>query len=297
MPTMTWDCKFSDLTVCSLYIESKFSDLLLDYSPSSTKPLPLRISFSSTISLHALSLFKLTNSLPYLAEADQKLMMAIIATHAIQIDFVAVAERLGNVCTPRAVQERLKKIKKAGAGASEVNSTPATPGKGGKLIKTSLLTPHADHNVGPKRKTKSKPERQNGKRTKRIKVEESEASTDMLTDIGSDLDDIADIKDEEEAEVDAPGTPGGKTKAGKPKPKPKVQTKDKVKPESKAKKAASGATKSKKTNNANGNASPVKASKGTKRKRDDEHEDEHENEDEAEDEAEDEDVKAEEEEN
>ena len=75
----------------------------------------------------------LTNSLLCLAEADQKLMMAIITTHAIAIDFAAVAKQMGNICTPRAVQERLKKVKKAGAGAGEVIYTPATPkGKRGK---------------------------------------------------------------------------------------------------------------------------------------------------------------------
>lgn len=63
--------------------------------------------------------------------------MAIIATHAIQIDFAAVAARMGNICTPRAVQERLKKIKKAGAGVSELNFIPAAPrGKAGELNPT-----------------------------------------------------------------------------------------------------------------------------------------------------------------
>lgn len=46
------------------------------------------------------------------AEADQKLLLAIITTHSIQVDFAGVANALGNVCTPRAVQERLKKLKK-----------------------------------------------------------------------------------------------------------------------------------------------------------------------------------------
>ena len=81
----------------------------------------------------------MTNLLSYPADADQKLLMAIISAHAIHIDFDAVAEKMGNVCTARAVQERLKKIKKAGAeaaGGAKPTPAAAKPKKGGKLIIT-----------------------------------------------------------------------------------------------------------------------------------------------------------------
>ncbi|KAI9850497.1 MAG: hypothetical protein M1830_007014 [Pleopsidium flavum] len=60
--------------------------------------------------------------------ADQQLLLSILAAHEIKIDFDAVAANLG--CTPRAVQERLKKLKKV---AGEQNSAgppgPKTPSK------------------------------------------------------------------------------------------------------------------------------------------------------------------------
>lgn len=46
------------------------------------------------------------------SEADQQLLLAILAAHEVKIDSEAVASRLGEHCTPRAVVERLKKLKK-----------------------------------------------------------------------------------------------------------------------------------------------------------------------------------------
>ena len=45
-------------------------------------------------------------------KADQQLLLAILAAHEVKIDFEAVASRLGERCTPRAVVERMKKLKK-----------------------------------------------------------------------------------------------------------------------------------------------------------------------------------------
>lgn len=45
-------------------------------------------------------------------EADQQLLLAILAAHEVKVDSEAVASRLGEHCTPRAVVERLKKLKK-----------------------------------------------------------------------------------------------------------------------------------------------------------------------------------------
>lgn len=226
-----------------------------------------------------MSLFILTKSLLCLAEADQKLMMAIIATHSITINFAAVAEHMGNVCTPRAVQERLKKIKKTGAGAGEVNSTPATPkGKRGKPTPTHIFDPRAKPTLGPKAKPNAKPERQKGKAIQPTKVEDSDAGTDLLTDLGSDFDNLTEIENGDDDENDATRTEDGKIKNGKAKPKatPKPKAPGKSEPKPAKASSASGATKSKKaasTTKANGNASPNKANQGTKRKREDGDED------------------------
>ncbi|KAI9755050.1 MAG: hypothetical protein M1815_005215 [Lichina confinis] len=45
-------------------------------------------------------------------DADQHLLLAILATHSVKLDYVSVAKRLGPHCTGRAVEERLKKLKR-----------------------------------------------------------------------------------------------------------------------------------------------------------------------------------------
>ena len=60
--------------------------------------------------------------------ADQQLLLNILDEHTISVNFEGVAARLG--CTPRAVQERLKKLKKMAseqAGGSAL--APVTPTK------------------------------------------------------------------------------------------------------------------------------------------------------------------------
>ena len=46
------------------------------------------------------------------SDADQQLLLAILAAHEVKVDSEAVAARLGENCTPRAVVERLKRLKK-----------------------------------------------------------------------------------------------------------------------------------------------------------------------------------------
>ncbi|MCJ1267101.1 hypothetical protein MMC22_006986 [Lobaria immixta] len=70
--------------------------------------------------------------------ADQNLLLAILSEHSISVDYAAVALRLG--CTPRAVQERLKKLRKRAVeqdGEGEaVETTPVKrTGKGAKTAK------------------------------------------------------------------------------------------------------------------------------------------------------------------
>ena len=56
--------------------------------------------------------------------ADQQLLLTILSEHAISVNFELVADRLG--CTPRAVQERLKKLKKmASEHTGGVHGVPA----------------------------------------------------------------------------------------------------------------------------------------------------------------------------
>ena len=61
-----------------------------------------------------------------IASADAQLLIAIIAEQSVTLNFDAVASRLG--CTPRAVQERLKKLKKLAAGQVD-GAPPITPSK------------------------------------------------------------------------------------------------------------------------------------------------------------------------
>lgn len=60
-------------------------------------------------------------------EADQQLLLAILAAHEVKIDFEAVASRLGEHCTPRAVVERLKKLKKQAIAQDDSASSAPMP--------------------------------------------------------------------------------------------------------------------------------------------------------------------------
>ncbi|KAL2357237.1 hypothetical protein BJ546DRAFT_1058838 [Cryomyces antarcticus] len=62
--------------------------------------------------------------------ADLKLLLAILKTQNVTVDFDSVAQELSTpsvVCTPRAVQERLKKLKKIAANGRQVTSTGSGP--------------------------------------------------------------------------------------------------------------------------------------------------------------------------
>lgn len=68
----------------------------------------------------------------YKAETNGLLLRFILATHEIKIDFRVMAKLLGPNCTPRAVQEKLKKLKKIGleeAAAAGNGMEAASPRK------------------------------------------------------------------------------------------------------------------------------------------------------------------------
>lgn len=64
-----------------------------------------------------------TNLLPTTGAADQHLLLAILTTQDVKVDFEVVAAQLG--CTARAVQERLKKLKKMAAEHAGADPTAA----------------------------------------------------------------------------------------------------------------------------------------------------------------------------
>ncbi|KAI9814026.1 MAG: hypothetical protein M1827_003490 [Pycnora praestabilis] len=75
-------------------------------------------------------------------DADQQLLLAILAAHHLFLDHAAIASRLGPQCTPRAVQERLKKLKKMasdnGLGSvtdKDNDANGSIPTSGGTLMK------------------------------------------------------------------------------------------------------------------------------------------------------------------
>ena len=110
-------------------------------------------------------LYRLTNNVP--GEAIEQLLLAILGAHDIQLDYAAVSKTLG--CTPRAVQEQLRKLK---LKARDGNS-PASP--------TSKNTSNAKSSPGRKRKVASDEVDKNVKRriskiTKKQSEDGSEAS-------------------------------------------------------------------------------------------------------------------------
>ncbi len=72
----------------------------------------------------------------YIGATDNQILCYILASHSIRIDFEAVAAWLGPNCTPRAVQERIKKLKKMGieqaAASGRVMPGVSNPSPGGK---------------------------------------------------------------------------------------------------------------------------------------------------------------------
>ena len=223
-------------------------------------------------------------------------MMALIATHTIQVDFKAVAETLGNVCTARAIQERLKKLKKTGIENAGDNLTRAAvkPTKGGKPPKTPTKK-----KSGPHGKTKPQSEESADEVTHGDQAEDSEDTTEMMFDMqfeqetGADVPTVEASKDEVETKEDpndgAPTVQNGNGKAqrksvGGKRPTKAQKTKQDnervteagkttAKPELKATKASGGA-KVKKVEaesdlSPDNDTSAVPAENGIKRKRED----------------------------
>lgn len=76
-------------------------------------------------------------------KADQQLLLAILGAHEVRIDFEAVASRLGEHCTPRAVVERLKKLKKQ-AIAQDYSAPSAPMPKAPPVKKRKVVVPGGD---------------------------------------------------------------------------------------------------------------------------------------------------------
>lgn len=226
--------------------------------------------------------------------------MALIATHAIQVDFTAVAGTMGNICTPRAIQERLKKLKKTGMETAGSMLTPAAakPKKGGKPAKTPTKK-----KSGPRGKANVQSEEDADEAAHGTQAEDSEDTTELMFDmqfeqeIAADMPPVeagkAEVKTEEDSNDGAPAiqtgngkaqkkTVGGKRPAKGPKAKQdNEKTLDDVteagkataKPERKATKA-SGAAKAGKSEvksdlSPDNDTSAITAEPGMKRKRED----------------------------
>ncbi|KAK2830994.1 hypothetical protein FQN49_007109 [Arthroderma sp. PD_2] len=88
--------------------------------------------------------------------ADAKLLFAILKTTQAKIDYAAVAEIIGNDCTPIAIQRRLAKIKSKAAATtgSGGNSSPATPKRASKATKRKALGEGDRENDTPKKPCK-----------------------------------------------------------------------------------------------------------------------------------------------
>ncbi|KAL4988239.1 hypothetical protein BDW68DRAFT_177126 [Aspergillus falconensis] len=70
--------------------------------------------------------------------ADAKLLVAIITTNTVKLDWKAIAEFMGTGCTPIAVQRRIQRIKeRAKAG----DSTPANGSGNGDAADTCVSVP------------------------------------------------------------------------------------------------------------------------------------------------------------
>ncbi|MCJ1462300.1 hypothetical protein MMC07_000900 [Pseudocyphellaria aurata] len=71
--------------------------------------------------------------------ADHNLLLAVLAENTVAVNYAAVAARLGPRCTSRAVQERLRRLRKAAAKQFDENeAAEAAPAKGrAKVSKTT----------------------------------------------------------------------------------------------------------------------------------------------------------------
>lgn len=132
------------------------------------------------------------------AEADHKLLLAIIAEQPVSVDHAALAAHLG--CTPRAVVERLKKLKKL-AGASP-NTTPKTSVN----PKKRAAKENGDETPSPKKRKTATPKTKQTAKSK-VVVEEKQEPEEAS---GEDADD-PEIKVKEE---ESGGEKAEKTKVG-----------------------------------------------------------------------------------
>ncbi|KAI9784692.1 MAG: hypothetical protein M1816_000757 [Peltula sp. TS41687] len=138
--------------------------------------------------------------------ADQQLLLAILSTHTIKLDHAAIAQRLGPNCTPRAVEERLKKLKKlAKENGFGKDDAPAPPSA--KRVKVSAASKGKKAGKPPKAegaKSKSKRSRaeleSDGDEKGETLPEGQEDQEDQDPDPGIGLGEINEDFDEEGAE-------------------------------------------------------------------------------------------------
>ena len=137
--------------------------------------------------------------------ADQSLLLAIIASHDVKVDFAKVAKDMGDICTPRAVQERLKRLKKVGgigtqsgggeAGEASAGANKTTPSKRPRTPATG-----DDDKSNKKPKTTVKKRKAGGAGRKRNTVK-GEAKGDVKQKIKDEEPDEDEEDQEDEEEV------------------------------------------------------------------------------------------------
>lgn len=106
----------------------------------------------------------------------------ILASHEIKVDFGVMAKLLGPNCTPRAVQEQLKKLKKVGleeaAAAAGTGVVVASPAKRAKRAKPAA-------SKEPKKGQKVKKDEAKEESKERFKEEVEEGGDDNESILGS----------------------------------------------------------------------------------------------------------------
>ena len=131
-------------------------------------------------------------------EANEKLLLAILGAHDIQLDYAAVSKTLG--CTPRAVQEQLRKLKLR----ARDDGSSASPGSKG--IGDAKPSPARKRKAAPAEVDKSV-KRRISKVTKKQSDDGSEAS-DNNSEAGDKKERTAIVKREiydEEGEEESQG--------------------------------------------------------------------------------------------
>lgn len=151
-----------------------------------------------------------------LGDADQHLLLAILATHHVKLDYVAVAKRLGPQCTGRAVEERLKKLKRmareCGFDPSATDADQDSPP--GSSVKPAAAPPPTKAEAAgakPTAKlaplgTKARQERKARKGTSKTRTP-SHAQTDEDSSSSAEVPPIELFKKEESAEAGASNSP------------------------------------------------------------------------------------------